>query len=75
MRLRIVKPFNDPDYIFELKHDGFRALAYIEDRECKLVSRNANQFKSFESLRKSPRQAKSSERDIATGRKATWMTL
>ncbi|MGB7438122.1 MAG: hypothetical protein WBR26_05745 [Candidatus Acidiferrum sp.] len=53
MRLRIAKPFNDPDYIFELKHDGFRALAYIEDRECKLVSRNANQFKSFESLRKS----------------------
>jgi hypothetical protein len=26
---RIAKPFDDPDYIFELKHDGFRALAYI----------------------------------------------
>ena len=27
MRLRVTKPFNDPDYIFELKHDGFRAIA------------------------------------------------
>ncbi len=42
MRLRIAKPFNDPEYIFELKHDGFRALAYIEEGNCKLVSRNSN---------------------------------
>jgi hypothetical protein len=28
MRLfRIAKPFDDPDYVFELKHDVFRALA------------------------------------------------
>ncbi len=53
MRLRITKPFDDPDYIFELKHDGFRALAYIEEGSCKLVSRNANQFKSFQSLKES----------------------
>ena len=27
MRLRLVRePFDHPDYIFELKHDGFRAL-------------------------------------------------
>jgi bifunctional non-homologous end joining protein LigD len=51
MRLRIAKPFNDPDYIFELKHDGFRPLAYVEEGACKLVSRNANQFKSFQSLK------------------------
>jgi hypothetical protein len=36
MRLRIAKPFNDPDCIFELKHDGFRALAYIEEGKCRL---------------------------------------
>jgi hypothetical protein len=31
MRLqRVAKPFDNPDYIFELKHDGFRAIAYIE---------------------------------------------
>jgi hypothetical protein len=29
MRLtRVAKPFDGPDYIFELKHDGFRAIAY-----------------------------------------------
>jgi hypothetical protein len=29
MRLqRVAKPFDNPDYIFELKHDGFRAIAY-----------------------------------------------
>jgi bifunctional non-homologous end joining protein LigD len=54
MRLRLIaKPFDDPDYIFELKHDGFRALAYIDAGECKLVSRNLNHFKPFESLKKS----------------------
>jgi bifunctional non-homologous end joining protein LigD len=54
MRLtRIAKPFDDPDYLFELKHDGFRAIAYIEAGECKLVSRNSNQFKSFVSLKES----------------------
>jgi bifunctional non-homologous end joining protein LigD len=42
MRLRITKPFDDPDYIFELKHDGFRALAYVEEGKCRLVSRNSN---------------------------------
>jgi bifunctional non-homologous end joining protein LigD len=51
MRLRLVKEsFDNPDYIFELKHDGFRALAYIENGECRLVSRNLRNLR-FESLR------------------------
>jgi ATP-dependent DNA ligase len=41
MRLRLVgKPFDHPDYIFELKHDGFRAVACMQNGECKLISRN-----------------------------------
>jgi hypothetical protein len=29
--MRLVKePFDHPGYIFELKHDGFRAIAYID---------------------------------------------
>ena len=41
MRLKLVKePFDNPDYIFELKQDGFRATAYIDEGECRLVSRN-----------------------------------
>ncbi len=36
MRLRLIpKPFDDPEYIFELKHDGFRAIAYIQNGESK----------------------------------------
>jgi len=41
MRLRqVAKPFDDPNFLFELKHDGFRAIAYLEHVECRLVSRN-----------------------------------
>jgi hypothetical protein len=27
-------PFDDPDFLFELKHDGFRTLAHIWDGKC-----------------------------------------
>ena len=53
MRLRLVhKPFDDPDFIFELKHDGFRAVAYIDRDGCRLVSRNLKSL-PFKSLRAS----------------------
>jgi ATP-dependent DNA ligase len=41
-------PFDHPDWIFEPKLDGFRAIAYGEDGACRLVSRNRNVFKTFE---------------------------
>ena len=51
IRLRLVKePFDNPDYIFEFKHDGFRALAYIKNGECRLVSRSLKSLR-LESLR------------------------
>ena len=53
MRLTLrAKAFDSADYIFELKIDGYRCVAYIEQGACKLVSRNLRQFKSFESLKK-----------------------
>src|SRR4030095_9962303 len=45
------EPFDHPDFLYELKYDGFRALAFITNRSCRLVSRNLNAFLSFESLR------------------------
>jgi bifunctional non-homologous end joining protein LigD len=48
---RSLAAFNDPDWLFELKHDGFRSLAYVEDGHCRLVSRRRNTYKSFEVLR------------------------
>jgi bifunctional non-homologous end joining protein LigD len=47
---RRAEPFNDPDWIFELKWDGFRSLVYIEDGRCRLVSSNGNEFNSFPAL-------------------------
>ena len=43
-------PFDDPDWIFELKYDGFRALAYIEHATATLVSLKVLTYKRFESL-------------------------
>jgi bifunctional non-homologous end joining protein LigD len=48
---RSLEPFDHVDWLFELKHDGFRSLAYIEDGRCRLVSRHRNVYKSFETLR------------------------
>jgi bifunctional non-homologous end joining protein LigD len=45
--------FSHPDWMFEIKFDGFRALAQIEQGHCSLVSRNGNAFKSFRSLAES----------------------
>jgi bifunctional non-homologous end joining protein LigD len=42
--------FNHPDWLFELKYDGFRALARITAGRCQLVSRNGNPFASFPDL-------------------------
>jgi bifunctional non-homologous end joining protein LigD len=53
MRLRLVREaFDHPDYIFELKHDGFRAIAYLQNGESKLVSRNQRNL-GFEALKRS----------------------
>ena len=34
---RFGKPFSDRDWLFEVKHDGFRALAYVVESNCRLV--------------------------------------
>jgi bifunctional non-homologous end joining protein LigD len=48
------KAFNDPDWLFEIKWDGYRAVAFIEDGQVRLVSRNQNdltaQFPELKSL-------------------------
>jgi bifunctional non-homologous end joining protein LigD len=45
------EPFDHPEFLFELKHDGFRALAHISDGQCELISRRRNSYKSFQGLR------------------------
>ena len=59
--LRRPLPFDHPEWLFELKYDGFRSLAVIQSGRTQLISRNGNTFQSFECLRtqlKSPYQGK-----------------
>jgi len=45
------RPFDHPEFLFELKHDGFRALAHVWDGHCELISRRRHSYKSFQELR------------------------
>ena len=40
------KPFDHPDWIFENKWDGFRAVAEVENGNVALYSRSGNSFKA-----------------------------
>src|SRR5436190_4992779 len=51
--LKRAAPFDDPDWIYELKMDGFRALAVIEHGRTRLISRNGHPFASFSALAES----------------------
>ncbi|PYV71466.1 MAG: hypothetical protein DMG96_28730 [Acidobacteria bacterium] len=48
--LKRATPFDDPDWIYELKMDGFRALAIVEHGRAQLPSRNGHPFASFSAL-------------------------
>ena len=48
--IRRLQPFDDEQFLFELKQDGFRALAHITSAGCRLVSRRDNVYKSFRPL-------------------------
>ena len=45
--VRLPEPFDHPDWLFELIHDGFRALAYVDGHHCRLVSRRGHTFTKF----------------------------
>jgi bifunctional non-homologous end joining protein LigD len=43
-------PFTHPDWIFEIKYDGFRSLARVATGQAELISRRRNVYKSFAGL-------------------------
>ena len=45
--------FSSDDWLYEIKYDGFRALAYVEDGKCQLTSRNEHDYTRFKSLMQS----------------------
>ena len=48
--IRRTEPFDDPEWHFYLKYDGFRGLCYLEQGRCRMVSRNGNLMSRFERL-------------------------
>jgi bifunctional non-homologous end joining protein LigD len=49
--MNVRSAFDDLSFIFDLKHDGSRALAHIKGGVCRLISRRGNVYKSFALLR------------------------
>src|ERR1043166_1744887 len=47
---RQTEPFDNPDWIYEIKHDGLRALAVIENGTCRFVSRKRQILSGFQTL-------------------------
>jgi len=47
---RQTEPFDDPDWIYEIKHDGFRALAIIERGTCRFFSRKNHTLAGYREL-------------------------
>ena len=41
------KPFNHPDWIWELKHDGYRALLIKDGERASLLTRKGNDLLRF----------------------------
>jgi bifunctional non-homologous end joining protein LigD len=53
------KPFDDPNWLFEIKWDGYRAVAFLEDGDVRLVSRNHNDLTArFSELRRLSKSVK-----------------
>ena len=46
----VPEPFDHPDWLFEVKHDGFRALAHVEGHCCHLTSRRGHVFRKWDVL-------------------------
>jgi ATP-dependent DNA ligase len=44
------QPFDDPEWLFEFKYDGYRALCYIEEGRSRFISRNGNMLSRFRAL-------------------------
>ena len=50
--LTLPEPFDHDDFLFEIKWDGFRALAMVDGGQCQLISRNGNPFKQWDTLKR-----------------------
>jgi bifunctional non-homologous end joining protein LigD len=67
LAVSVAKAFNNPDWLFEIKWDGYRAVAFIDNGRIRLVSRNQNDLTAqFSELGALPKFLKA-ERAILDG--------
>jgi bifunctional non-homologous end joining protein LigD len=65
--LRVPAAFDASDWIFELKHDGFRAFAIVSGHRCTLVSRRGKVFKQWPQLAEELAQVVKADHAILDG--------
>ena len=65
--LRVPRPFDHPEWIFELKHDGFRALAHVDGGRCTFVSRRGHVFLQWPQLAEEIAHAARARRAVLDG--------
>jgi len=63
----ITRPFDDPEWLFEIKWDGYRAVAFIDDNTVRLVSRNQNDLTSQYSELRTLSQSVNAKRAVLDG--------
>jgi ATP-dependent DNA ligase len=52
---RRASAFDNADWLFDLKYDGFRALLEIDGAGARLLSRNRNRFRHLDQVRRTRR--------------------
>jgi len=55
LAISVDKPFDDDDWLYEIKWDGYRAVAFLDRKSLRLVSRNQNDLtKAYPELEEIP---------------------
>jgi hypothetical protein len=45
------EPFDDLEWVFDFKYDGFRGLCYLEQDRCRFISRNGKRLEPLRCAR------------------------
>jgi bifunctional non-homologous end joining protein LigD len=61
------EPIGHPNWVYELKHDGFRGILYVDREQAWLVSRKGNKFRQFDPLLKQVLRSLKGKRVILDG--------
>jgi bifunctional non-homologous end joining protein LigD len=61
------EPIGHPNWIYELKHDGFRGILYVDREQAWLVSRKGKKFRQFDPLLKQVLRCLKGQRAILDG--------